>query len=195
MGAPRSGVAGIVLAAGAGTRYGKPKATVVEADGTGWLRRAVDALRDGGCDPVYVVLGAAAEAARTAFGAAGGVRFVVAPDWTAGLSASLRAGLEAVAADPGAAVAVVTLVDLPDVTGVLVDRLLTATGTGPTALGRAVFAGRPGHPVVLGRSHWAAVAAGLEGDRGAGPYLSAHPARAVECGDLASGEDLDTPAD
>jgi nicotine blue oxidoreductase len=49
-------VTGIVLAAGAGTRYGMPK---VLADEGGWLRRAVAALVDGGCDDGVVVLGAA----------------------------------------------------------------------------------------------------------------------------------------
>ena len=57
-------VAGLLLAAGAGTRMGRPKALVVDADGTSWLARGVEALRAGGCDEVAVVLGAAVDEAR-----------------------------------------------------------------------------------------------------------------------------------
>lgn len=184
---------GVVLAAGEGSRYGRPKATVVEPEGTGWLQRAVAALREGGCGTAYVVLGAGAEEARTVFGPADGVRFVVAPDWADGLSASLRAGLAAATDDTDAGVAVLTLVDLPDVTGAVIRRVLAAAGTCPDALARAVYGGRPGHPVVLGRAHWEPVRAGLTGDRGAGPYLRSRGALEVECGDLATGEDVDTP--
>jgi CTP:molybdopterin cytidylyltransferase MocA len=62
----------------------------------------------------------------------------------------------------------------------------------PTTLRRAAFAGRPGHPVVLGRDHWAGVLAETDGDRGARGYLAAHDVVLVECGDLASGVDVDT---
>ena len=58
---------------------------------------------------------------------------------------------------------------------------------------RAEYGGRPGHPVVLGREHWAAVASTAVGDRGARDHLAAHPPTAVECGDLATGHDADTP--
>lgn len=181
---------GIVLAAGAGSRYGRPKATVVE-DGRSWLALAVDALTGGGCTEVVVVLGAETEQSRTLLD--GDVRVVVAEDWAAGISASLRRGLE-VAGEAGPEVdrAVLTLVDLPDVGPEVVSRLLAAAPD-RDALARASYAGRPGHPVVLGRAHWEAAAASVSGDRGAGPYLSEHGARAVECGDLATGEDVDTP--
>ena len=48
--------AGVLLAAGAGTRFGMPK---VLAERGAWLRAAVAALSGGGCDEVVVVLGAA----------------------------------------------------------------------------------------------------------------------------------------
>ncbi|MGA9312006.1 MAG: NTP transferase domain-containing protein, partial [Pseudonocardiaceae bacterium] len=51
-------IAGLLLAAGAGRRYGMPKALV---DGGAWLRRAVATLTDGGCDSVLVVVGAQAD--------------------------------------------------------------------------------------------------------------------------------------
>ena len=71
--------------------------------------------------------------------------------------------------------------------------MLASAKPGADALARAGFEGRPGHPVLLGRDHWAAVAAEAHGDRGAGPYLRAHAALEVDCADLWAGADLDTP--
>ncbi|WP_280373393.1 nucleotidyltransferase family protein [Nocardia abscessus] len=88
--------AGIVLAAGAGTRYGKPK---VLAEGGAWLRATVTALRDGGCDPVIVVLGATGPKPEIV-DLPPNVRHVWAADWATGLSASLRAGLIAAGRPP-----------------------------------------------------------------------------------------------
>jgi CTP:molybdopterin cytidylyltransferase MocA len=111
------------------------------------------------------------------------------------MGASLRAGLahlEGSTAD----VALVTLVDLPDVTAEVMGRVLAAAvGEGPTALVRAAFGGVPGHPVAIGRVHWEGVCAAAEGDRGARDYLRATPHRLVECGDLATGRDVDTVED
>lgn len=182
-------VEGLLLAAGSGSRLGRPKALVRDADGTSWLLRAVATLRDGGCDRLTVVLGAAADEARPLLvGAEASV--VVADDWAEGMGASLRAGLGAL--DPeGADAVVVTLVDLPDVSAAVVRRLVTA-GLSSSTLSRASYGGVPGHPVLLGRDHWAGVAAVARGDRGARDYLAAHPVALVECGDLASGRDVDT---
>ena len=180
---------GLLLAAGAGTRMGTPKALVSDEDGP-WLPRGARALRDGGCDAVTVVLGAAVDAALPLVDGLG-VDVVVAHDWAEGMSASLRAGLAALA-EGDADVAVVHLVDLPDVGPAVVRRLLTsAAGAGREALARAAYAGVPGHPVLLGRAHWAAVAASVSGDQGARDYLGSHDTAVVECGDLASGRDVD----
>ena len=116
-------VAGLLLAAGAGTRMGRPKALVVDEDGTSWLARGVAVLPDGGCDEVTVVLGAAADEARRWCRTASTV--VVAADWAEGMSASLRAGLESLE-DTDADAALVSLVDLPDVTDAVVRRVLAA---------------------------------------------------------------------
>lgn len=179
-------VAGLLLAAGAGSRMGQPKALVRDADGASWLARSVEVLREAGCDPVTVVLGAEAERARSLV--PDGVAVVVADDWAEGMSASLRAGLRALG-DPDAVV--LSLVDLPDVTADVVRRV--AAGAGPTTLARAVYDGAPGHPVVLGRDHWAAIADSATGDAGAKPYLAARDVALVECADLATGHDVDTP--
>ncbi|MFC7493357.1 MULTISPECIES: nucleotidyltransferase family protein [unclassified Nocardioides] len=182
-------VHGLLLAAGAGRRMGRPKALVRGDDGEPWLVRGVRVLHEGGCDQVDVVLGAAAEDALPMLDGTGATA-VVAADWASGMSASLRAGLAAVEATDATA-AVVTLVDLPDVGADVVRRLLAEPPDAGT-LRRAAYDGRPGHPVVLGRDHWGAVAGGASGDRGARDYLAARPVALVECGDLASGRDVDT---
>ncbi len=184
--------AGLVLAAGAGTRFGQPKATVVDPDGSSWLRRAVASLTGAGCDPVVAVLGSGAEEAARLLEGLAGVQCVVAEAWAAGLGESLRAGLAALGdhMDSGVEVLAITLVDLPDVGAEVTARLLGA-GTGPDTLLRAAYDGRPGHPVLVGRRHWPALAATLGGDSGAGAYLAAHDATLLECGDLATGRDVD----
>jgi CTP:molybdopterin cytidylyltransferase MocA len=179
--------AGLLLAAGAGSRMGMPKALVHDGEES-WLARGVQVLRDGGCGDVTVVLGAGADEALGLLDGLG-VDVAIAADWADGMSASLRVGLAALPADADAAV--VLLVDLPDVTPEVVRRVVAA-GAGPDDLARASYDGRPGHPVLLGRAHWAAVQASATGDRGARDYLDAAGARAVECGDLATGRDVDS---
>lgn len=164
---------------------GVPKALLRDADGSWWLQRSIAALADGGCSSVTVVLGARAGEARAIV--PDGVGVVVAGDWADGLSASLRAGLAALHDDDAA---VLSLVDLPDVTAEVVRRVVTR-GAAPRTLSRAAYDGRPGHPVVIGREHWAGVAAAATGDQGARLYLGAHKVTLVECGDLATGDDLD----
>lgn len=174
--------AGVLLAAGAGTRFGMPKVLAAKGD---WLRCAVSALDHGGCDEVIVVLGAAGA---DTVDLPARARAVHAADWADGVSASLRAGLRA--AD--AAHAVVHLVDTPDVGADVVARVLEAARSAPSGLARAVYAGRPGHPVVIARRHWAELLTGLSGDVGAGPFLRARAdVVTVECGDLAGGADID----
>jgi CTP:molybdopterin cytidylyltransferase MocA len=201
-------VAGIVLAAGGGARFGRPKALVESADGTSWLANAVRSLLAGGCSPVIVVLGAAADEAealleRSSLHSAS-VHIVRADDWQTGMAASLRRGLAAASAlEPESesesapvAVAIVT-VDVPSLGPAEVRRLIAPE---PDAVGRqtlrqAVFSGRPGHPVVIGRDHWQALADSVTGDVGARPYLVAHGVRLVDCSDLGSGVDVDAPGD
>ena len=118
-----------------------------------------------------------------------------ADDWDEGMGASLRAGLAHLEQGDDD-LALVTLVDLPDVTAAVMVRVLAAArGDGRAALARAAYDGVPGHPVAIGRDHWAAVRTTARGDRGARDHLRADPHRLVECGDLATGRDLDTTGD
>jgi CTP:molybdopterin cytidylyltransferase MocA len=171
---------------------GRPKALLRRPDGTPLLASAIAALRDGGCAPVVVVLGAAADQARQLVDESQAV-VVEARDWSEGMAASLRAGLAAVA---GADAALVTLVDLPDVGADVVRRVAKAADADPEGvLARATYGGDPGHPVVIGSAHWAAITSGVFGDRGARDYLADHSPQLIACDDLATGRDLDSPVD
>lgn len=153
------------------------------ADQGEWLRRAVDALADGGCSDVVVVLGAALVDVPPP------ARAVLAEDWATGMSASLRAGIGAAGA---ADVVLLHLVDTPDVGADVVARVLSAVGSSTSGLARATYGGRPGHPVAIARRHWAALSATLRDDEGARVFLKdREDVVAVECGDLASGVDID----
>ena len=158
-----------------------------------WAVRALAALAD--CDPITVVVGARADQVAALLPAR--VRVERNDDFDLGMGSSLRRGLLGLAARPDGDdgdAAVVMLVDLPDV-GVAVVRRIVATVTGPVrlALVRAAYGGRPGHPVLLGREHWPGVLAAATGDQGARGYLVEHGATMVECGDLATGTDVDRP--
>ena len=196
----------MLLAAGAGSRYGSPKALAIDAAGESWLVRSALALEAGGCDPVLVVLGAGGSEAEALLRAA--TRRLERPDrlqvlhaerWAEGLSASLDAGLDSLqTGNPGVTAVALVPVDVPDLGGAIVARLIgdgDAVGIGDTVgadtLRQAYFGGRPGHPVVIGRAHWAALRADLNGDTGARPYLVAHGVTAVTCDDLGTGLDVD----
>lgn len=178
-------VAGLVLAAGAGSRFGGPKGLARTPEGEPWAARAVRTLRAGGCSEVSVTVGARADEVAELIPP--GTAVVRVADWRSGLAASLRAGIAAV--PRGRAIVVVT-VDTPDMPAEAVARIL-ASGTGERALAQATYDGAPGHPVLIGAGHAAAVAASVTSDRGARGYLAAHGALEVECGDLWSGADID----
>lgn len=184
-------VVGLVLAAGAGRRFGMPKA-LVTYQGRLLVERAVETLQAAGCGQTLVVLGASADDVRVA--APSLPRAVVNADWASGMGSSLRVGLEALA--PGSAeAAVVLLVDMPGVGAEAVRRVTASASADALVMGG--YEGRRGHPVLLGRSHWAGVAATAVGDRGARDYLRAHAdeVRVVPVGDVADDRDIDVPGD
>jgi CTP:molybdopterin cytidylyltransferase MocA len=178
---------------------GRPKALLRDASGEAFVNRSVADLLEVGCGRVVVVLGAANDEVRAVLAEmplrlSADVETVLAPDWAEGMSASLRAGLAA--ADRTAySCALVSLVDLPDVGAAVLRRVLGVVPCDPEALGRASYDGVPGHPVLLGRDHWAGVRRSASGDRGARDYLASREPALVECGDLATGRDADRPGD
>lgn len=176
---------GVVLAAGAGTRAGGPKALLRMGDGTPWLEVAATMLLGAGCERVVVVLGAMATLARPLALIDARAEIVVADNWQTGMSASLRAGLAAASGDA----ALVTLVDLPGMPVAVAGRI--AAGAARASLRQAVYGGQPGHPVLIGSDHWVATAASLRGDRGARRYLVTHGVEEIECSDLWDGADRD----
>jgi molybdenum cofactor cytidylyltransferase/nicotine blue oxidoreductase len=215
-----------------------PKA-LVTLDGQPLVARGAQLLAAGGCAPVLVTVGAAADQVVAALTAAAGPgadpppeaatgpgrpRIVRVDGWAEGMGASLRAGLAALgergsgppaggpaqgSGDGGQAAGVVTgprgidavvvaLVDQPFVSAALVRRLVTAAG-GPRQPAAVVagYGGQPRNPVLLRREIWPGVARLAQGDVGARAWLRAHPDRVlvVDCADLGSPDDLDTPAD
>ncbi|MFF0434288.1 NTP transferase domain-containing protein [Streptomyces sp. NPDC004327] len=187
---------GLLLAAGGGRRLGgRPKALLAYR-GRPLVEHAVRVLREGGCEAVHVVLGAAAERVRREARLPGCV-LVDNPEWAEGMGSSLRAGLASLAAGPGGAEAVlVSLVDQPGIGAAAVARVRGAYRT-RESLAAASYGGRRGHPVLFGAAHRAGIAAAAVGDRGARDYLTAHrdAITLVDCSDVAEPYDIDTEAD
>jgi nicotine blue oxidoreductase len=187
-------VAGVLLAAGAGRRFGGPKALIADG-GELLVERGVRLLVMSGCTPVLAVIGAAAdEVVRRA--RLDEVDVVVNHEWDEGIGSSLRAGLLELGGRPEVGAAVVALCDQPRVSPEAVIRLVAAWREGsPIAV--AAFGGEPRNPVLLDRSVWPGVADLAVGDVGARAFLRRHPelVTMVECADVASAGDVDTPAD
>ncbi|MDQ3403840.1 MAG: nucleotidyltransferase family protein [Actinomycetota bacterium] len=184
-----TGVAGLLLAAGGGSRFGMPKALAPFRDRL-LVEHAAATLADGGCDPVIVVLGAAADEVR----ARADLPFLVVdnPDWATGVGSSLRVGLAALSgmtALRGATAVIVLPVDTPGITPEAIRRLAEMATS--DALARATYGTEAGHPVLIGRTHWAGVAAAADADEGGRAYLARHPVALVPCDDIADGTDAD----
>jgi molybdenum cofactor cytidylyltransferase len=185
----RGYIAGVVLAAGDGSRFGGPK-QVAELRGRTLVEYAIDALAAvPAVERIVLVLGARAELIQTRADLSG-VEVVVAPDWEAGMAASLNAGIGAV---HDADAVVVTLADQPLITPQVIAAVLDRIDSHAPAA-RATYAGRPGHPVLIKRELFAEVSA-LEGDAGARDLLERAGVVRVECGHLASDHDVDTRDD
>jgi molybdenum cofactor cytidylyltransferase/nicotine blue oxidoreductase len=182
-------VAAVVLAAGGGRRYGMPKA-LVEYEGSLLVERAVRTAT-AVCDPVLVVLGAqAVDVWRVAD--LGGATVLANKDWETGMASSLRTGLDGLRGWPGQVDAVLLL--LVDTPGMTPEALARVGGhASPSALAVATYDGVRGHPVLIGREHWAGVAETATGDEGARRYLASHDVTEIDCTGLADPTDLDVP--
>lgn len=185
-------VAGLVLAAGSGTRLGRPKA-LVEIGGQRLVDRAVSTLAAGGADPVFVVVGAAPVGHVEAF-------VVCNDEWRTGMASSLRAGLTAMSGYAASVTdidaVVITLVDLADLSPDGVRAVMDAASAGARAV-TATYEGARGHPVLLRRADWLGAAATAQGDAGARHFLSDPAVRVVEvpCDGFGGTADVDTARD
>lgn len=177
-------VAGLILAAGSGSRFGQPKAPVV-VDGERLVDRAVRVLSEAGCEPIVVVLGAWV-------GHVEGADIVVNDTWPEGMGSSLRTGLTHLRDATDAERAVITLVDLPGVTRSAVERLLASSVSAPAV--QCTYNGERGHPVCLARELWDEAIEVAQGDEGARRLMRGRDDLVlVEVGDVADGADLDVP--
>ena len=192
-------LSGIVLAAGAARRMGRPK-LLLPLTGRCVLQHVVDAAAQSCLDELVIVLGADADAVRAALAlpADRAVRVTVNTDYAEGQSTSLRAGLAAL--DTRADAAAILLGDQPGVDRALIDAVAAAFVTGGAAAARPVYetaSGEriPGHPVFLHRRLWPALDA-LRGDAGARTVLAEHPEWVLEVPVAgAPPVDIDTPED
>jgi CTP:molybdopterin cytidylyltransferase MocA len=158
-------IAAVVLAAGAGSRFGGPKQRIL-------LPAVLAAIRSSLVDEVVVVAGAYPLDIEA--------RVIDCPDWERGLGASLRCGLEALSAETEAAV--VVLADGPDLAPAAVDRVVEMWRAGAGDVVAASYGGVRGHPVVLARLVWPLVPD--EGARALETVL-------VPCDDLGTPGDID----
>ncbi|HJQ17381.1 MAG TPA: nucleotidyltransferase family protein [Allosphingosinicella sp.] len=190
---PIAGTRAVVLAAGAGSRFGGGK-LCADWNGRPLIAAAVAAALATPVEAVHVVVGADASEVRQCLAGSGDPRlsFVLCPDWAEGISASLRAGIDSLPRDTRAVI--VFLGDMPMVSADLAARLLEGVLSGaPAAI--AVCEDRPAHPVAIGAAVFPRLRL-LEGDQGARRLLEALPGvMRVPTTDTGSVADVDTVAD
>lgn len=174
-------IVGAVLAAGAGTRMGAPKAELI-VDGTRLVDRAVSVLSAAGCVEVIAVTRAGAWV--------DGARVVVNPDPSRGMRSSLELAVDAAAEADALAV---LLVDTPGVGAGAAGAVVGAWRPGRIAV--AAYAGRRGHPTVMEPALWRDALALAGPDEGARALLRSRPELVDEITVPGSAEDLDSPAD
>jgi CTP:molybdopterin cytidylyltransferase MocA len=180
-------IGGLVLAAGAATRFGAQK-QLAELDGVPLLEHSLRTMRSAPVGRVVVVLGSAADEIVSKVNLHGADP-VVCARWEEGQSASLACGLAELA---GCEAVVVTLGDQPRLSRDAIARVI-AGRDGSSAI-RATYNGNPGHPVLLEQSLFEALR-DVSGDKGARNLLLSVPVHDIPCDDLGGGEDVDTPSE
>jgi CTP:molybdopterin cytidylyltransferase MocA len=187
-----SGVSVVVLAAGAGSRFGGGK-LLADFGGRPLIEATLDGLRGGPVDEIIVVVGSEGERLHSVSNALG-ARVVENRSWAEGMSTSVRAGLEA--CSQGTRAAVVALADQPLVGAGAVARLIEAF-EGGARMAVATYDGRPRNPALFAREVWPLLMREMSGDRGARVSLALHPELVTEvpCDDVADPADVDTVED
>jgi molybdenum cofactor cytidylyltransferase len=186
-------VLAVVLAAGAGLRFGSTKMLAPLA-GRPVLEHVLDAVAEAGLTEVVVVLGDEASAITDAV-TWRTERIEINPRPLDGLSSSLRIGLDAAAEDRLVDAVVVLLGDQPAVRPAVICAVLAAAETAPQPIVRVRYADDEApNPVLVRRAAWA-LAAGLSGDRGLGPLLTDRSDLVAEVAAPGGNPDIDTPGD
>jgi CTP:molybdopterin cytidylyltransferase MocA len=180
-------IGGLVLAAGAGTRFGAQK-QLAELDGLPLLEHSLRTMTSAPVGRVVVVLGSSGDEIAAAVDLHGADP-IFCLRWEEGQSASLACGLAELA---DCEALVVTLGDQPRVSPDAIRRVIAAR-SGAAAV-RATYGGNPGHPVLLERELFGRLR-NVSGDKGARNLLLSVPVLDVACDDLGGGEDVDTPAE
>ncbi len=184
-------ITGLVLAAGTSSRFGQTK-QLVELHGKPLVQHAVDAAVAAGLDEVVVVVGHDAERVRASLHLPPNARIVLNPNYEAGQSTSLIAGLDAAGSDSEAAV--VLPADQPGVTPEHIRALVDAFGAGSSLVVRLRFRDGPG-PALLSREVWDE-ARRVVGDTGAREIIESHPGWVKEVAvDSDVPGDVDRPSD
>jgi CTP:molybdopterin cytidylyltransferase MocA len=184
-------VAGILLAAGAGTRFraaGGGSKLLTRVRGRPLIEWPLAALRDAGLGEVVVVLGSGADEIRARADLTG-ARVLIHPGWADGMASSLAAALATVPDDCEAAL--VVLGDGPGLEREAVRRVRARIALGDAGLVGARYASGPAHPVAIRRDLWGGLPqTGEDGARALGV-----PRVDVDCSDLGAPGDADTPAE
>jgi CTP:molybdopterin cytidylyltransferase MocA len=180
-------IGGLVLAAGAATRFGSSK-QLAEFEGRPLLEHAIRAMIASPVGRVVVVLGSGAEEVLATVDMHR-ADALVCRRWAEGQSASLACGLAELSECEAV---VVTLGDQPRMSPDAIRRVIAGRGRGAAAV-RATYHGAPGHPVLLERRLFERMR-DVTGDHGARNLLLSVRTREVPCDDLGGGQDVDTPA-
>lgn len=144
----------VILAAGASTRMGQPKALLTDPEGRPFVARTVRTFAGAGLEEVVIVTGAQHDAiveALTADSLAGSVRCVRNPDPARGQLSSLWVGMDAVMR-PDLDAILMTLVDVPMVQSVTVRAVVDAWRRTSAPIVRPAIGSRHGHPVLFDRA-------------------------------------------
>ena len=186
-----SRAAAVVLAAGAGRRFGGQK-LLADLNGTPILQYVLNLVANAELDPVVIVLGADAEALVTRLWWRQELRLVnPAPD--DGLSSSVRMGIASLLLSD-AERAVVLLGDQPRLTRAQLEVVLGAAVDPARPIVVPRYSGKPGNPVLLERAAWP-LAAELQGDTGMAQLFAARPELVRYIDVEGTNPDVDTTAD
>jgi CTP:molybdopterin cytidylyltransferase MocA len=187
-----NGVSVVLLAAGAGSRFGGGK-LLASFRGRPLIEAALSGLRESPVDEIIVVVGAEGERLRS-IAAKYRARVVENPAWEEGMSTSVRAGIRACA--PEVRAALISLADQPLVGTGAVERLVEAF-EGGAEVAVATYEGEPRNPALFARGVWPLLESELSGDKGARVFLRRYPELVTEvpCDSVANPADVDTVED